>query len=107
MAHVAEDFVALREFVGAPHSEDDFTDACWHEAEALVINMCGEGIDRVPAVILQRAKLNCGSELYHQRSAPQGISQFASADGSVIRVARDPMVAAVKILQPFLPIGAA
>lgn len=107
MAHVQEDYVALREFVGAPHSDNDYVDDCWHEAEALVINMCGDAIANVPAVILQRAKLNCGSELYHQRSAPQGISQFASADGSVVRVARDPMVAAVKILQPFLPIGAA
>lgn len=97
----------LQEFVGASSVDEAFVTDCWNEAHALVDNFCGAAIENVPAVILKRAKLNCGSELFHQRSAPQGISQFASADGSVIRVARDPMVAAVKILQPFLPIGAA
>ena len=97
----------LQEFVGASSNELAFVTSCWNEAHALVDNFCGAAITNVPAVIVKRAKLNCGSELFHQRSAPQGISQFAAADGSVIRVARDPMVAAVKILQPFLPIGAA
>lgn len=97
----------LQEFVGAPATDADFVADCWEEAHALVDRACGVAIADVPAAIVKRAKLNCGSELFHQRSAPQGISQFASADGSAIRVARDPMVAAIKILQPFLPIGAA
>lgn len=105
MAHVVEDFVALRDFVGAPHSDDDFTDACFHEAEALVAQAVGSA--EIPTIILDRAVLECGSELYHRRSAPLGVSQFASVDGSAVRISRDPMVGAIRILKPFLPFGVA
>jgi hypothetical protein len=97
----------LREFVGAPTSDEDFIADCWDEATLLVTRACGAVVVDVPAAILKRAKLECGSELYHRRSAPLGISQFASADGSAIRVSRDPMIGAIKVLQPWLPLGVA
>jgi len=66
------------------------------------------GVAVVPADVLDRAKIECGSELYHRRSAPNGIAQFATLDGgSAIRVARDPMVAAIPLLQPFVGLGIA
>ena len=100
MAHAAEDFEELRTYVGAPNSDDDFVDACWHEAIELVTQFV-DGVT-VPATILNRAYLECGSELYHRRSAPNGISQFASIDGSAIRISRDPLIGAKKTLEPFL-----
>ncbi len=99
MAHVTEDFVVLREYVGAPHSDDDFIDACFHEAEELVDTYISDS--SVPTIIRDRAVLECGSELYHRRSAPNGISQFAGFDGAPMRVARDPMVSARPLIDPY------
>lgn len=83
-------------------SDEAFISDCVDEAVALVDNECGTDIDRVPVSVLNRAYIEVGSELYNRRAAPNGISQFASADGSAIRVARDPLVAARPILLPFL-----
>lgn len=77
--------------------------ACLDEAVALVDNECGT--TSIPEVVLHRAYIEVGSELYNRRAAPNGISQFTSGDGGAIRVARDPMVAARPILAPFLPGG--
>jgi len=82
-----------------------FIEDCLDEAIALVDNLCGTAIDRVPMVVLHRAYISTGSELYNQRSAPQGISQFAAPDGSAMRVRTDPLVPARVILTPFLPGG--
>lgn len=82
-----------------------FIQSCLEEAIALVDNECGMAIARVPVAILHRAYIVTGSELYNQREAPQGISQFTSADGSPIRVGRDPMVPARAVLRSFLPGG--
>lgn len=97
----------LQEFVGAPSTDEAFVLDCWNEAHALVDKACGAAVTDVPAVILNRAKLECGSELYHRRSAPLGVSQFASVDGSAVRISRDPMVGAIRVLKPFLPFGVA
>lgn len=102
----AEDWEALREFVGAPNSDDAFVEACWGEALELVDKAIGS-VTTVPDAIHNRAVLECGSELYHRRSAPLGISQFASVDGSAVRISRDPMVGAIRVLKPFLPFGVA
>jgi hypothetical protein len=106
MAHVAEDFDELKAYVGSPGSDDDFVDSCWHEAIALVTKFVGTAT--VDADVLNRAYLECGSELYHRRSAPNGIAQFATLDGgSSVRVARDPMIAAYPILVPWVGQGIA
>lgn len=90
--------------------DDAFIEQCLAEAIALVNRLCGGGehaaiVARVPYDVLERAYIEVGSELYNRRSAPNGISQFAAADGSAIRVARDPLVAARPLLQPYLPLG--
>ncbi|QRY40851.1 hypothetical protein JVX92_00720 [Microbacterium hominis] len=74
------------------------------EAIALVNNECGTAIDRVPVAVLYRAYLECGSELYQRKNAPQGVTQFASPDGGTtpVRTSRDPMSGARLILRPFL-----
>jgi hypothetical protein len=96
----------LKAYVGAPASDDAFVADCWTEASALVAKFVGTAT--VDADILNRAKIECGSELYHRRSAPNGVAQFATLDGgSAVRVARDPMIAAYPILVPYVGQGLA
>ena len=61
----------------------------------------------MPAEILERATIEVAAELYHRRSAPNGIKNFADGfDGTAaIRVARDAMVAARPLLAPYLPLA--
>jgi hypothetical protein len=66
------------------------------------------GTATVNADVLLRAKIECGSELFHRRSAPNGIAQFATLDGgSAVRVARDPMIGAYPLLTPYVGLGVA
>lgn len=100
MSVTVEEF---REYVGT--SEDSsFVDECLASGVALVGNYVGE--QEVPSVILDQAILLCSSELFHRRSAPNGIAQFASMDGSApVRVAKDPMTAVYSLLLPFVKMG--
>lgn len=96
----------LRIYCGAPASDIEFVTECVTQADALVSNFVGNV--SVPSAITGRAVLEVGSELYHRRQAPNGIAQFATVEGfSPIRVARDPMIAAYAILQPFTGVGIA
>lgn len=96
----------LKAYVGATSVDDEFVADCWTEASALVAKFVGTAT--VNADVLNRAKLECGSELYHRRSAPNGVAQFATMDGgSAVRVARDPMVGAYPILTPWVGLGLA
>lgn len=82
-----------------------FITACADEATALVSREIGSAV--VPADIVLRAQVECGSELFQRRSAPQGVTQFAApgGDGTAVRVSRDPMSGARLILRPWLPGG--
>ena len=90
----------LKFYVGASDSDDAFTEACWNEAENLVNNFADA--DDVPSDLMDRAYIECGSELFHRRSAPNGISQFTAFDGSPMRIARDPMTPVYPILRRFV-----
>ena len=94
----------LKAYVGAPDSDNAFVNDCWSEATALVVAFVGTAT--VNADILQRAKIECGSELFHRRSAPNGIAQFATLDGgSAVRINRDPMTPAYPLLTPSVGLG--
>lgn len=82
-----------------------FIGECVDEATALVSRVAADAVNPVPVEIIDRAVIEVGSELFHRRAAPNGISQFAALDGQPVRVARDPMNAARAILAPFLPLG--
>lgn len=56
------------------------------------------------ATLLNRAIEKCACELFEQRKAPSGIRSF-SDDGTTVRIARDPMVAARPILASVLPLA--
>lgn len=77
---------------------------CVNEALALVGQLIGTATT-VPDEIRDRAVIEAGSELFHRRAAPNGITQFAAPDGGQMRVARDPMNTARVIIAPYLPLG--
>lgn len=90
----------LTAYVGAQPTDSEFVTACWSEAEALVSAYVGTAT--VPSEVLGRAVLEVGSELFHRRSAPNGVAQFATLDASPIRIARDPMVGAYPLLNRYV-----
>ncbi len=63
------------------------------------------GDAEVPSHIHFQAELIAASELFHRRSAPNGIAQFASMDGQPVRVGRDPLAAVYPLLLPFCGYG--
>ena len=91
----------LKAYVGSTTTDDAFVQGCFDEAKVLV-NYFAVAV-YVPAQVMERAYLECGSELYHRRSAPNGIAQFSSFDGSPIRIARDPMTPVYPLLRRFVP----
>lgn len=99
-------WTALKTYVNAPTADDAFVTQCFNEAIALVTKFTGTAT--VPEAIVDRARIEVGQELYSRRAAPNGIAQYATFEGaSAIRVARDPMVGAYPILQPYVGQGIA
>jgi hypothetical protein len=87
------------EYVGA--DVDDFLTNCLNAGHALVDNYQGS-VDTVPQSVHTQAVMICASEIFHRKSAPNGISQFASFDGAPVRVAKDPMNAVYPLLLPYV-----
>lgn len=97
--------VSLAEFqayVGT--DESTFPQECLTAGISLVERYIGE-IDTVPADVQDQAVYITASELFHRRSAPNGIAQFASMDGNPVRVARDPMTAVYPLLLAYVGFG--
>jgi hypothetical protein len=90
----------LAAYTGAQAADSEFVQECYLTAKALVDTAMGSAT--VPGIIIGRAYLEAGSELFHRRQAPNGIAQFADFNGPAIRVARDPMVGVWPILRPYL-----
>jgi hypothetical protein len=93
----------LQAYIGTEET-GSFIQGCLDSGVALVNNYVGE-IETVPTDIADQAVLICASELFHRRSAPNGIAQFASMDGSPVRVAKDPMGAVYPLLLPYVGYG--
>jgi hypothetical protein len=93
--------VTLAEFQAYVGTEETtFPQECLDSGLALVERYIGE-IVSIPASIKDQSILIASSELFHRRSAPNGVAQFASFDGSPIRVAKDPMNAVYPLLMPY------
>lgn len=97
--------VTLAEFqayVGT--DETSFPQECLTAGISLVERYIGE-VTTVPADVKDQAVYIASSELFHRRSAPNGISQFATMDGTAVRVARDPLTAVYPLLLPYCGFG--
>lgn len=90
----------LQDYVGASDLDATYVESCYDQAVVLVDTYVGNFF--VPDDVLLRAYLECGSELFHRRSAPNGIAQFGALDGSPIRVARDPLVGVYPIVRHYV-----
>jgi hypothetical protein len=83
--------------------ETTFPQECLHAGHALITNYIGG--NTVPVSIHDQATLIASSELFHRRSAPNGVAQFASMDGAPVRVAKDPLNACYPLLLPYVGFG--
>jgi hypothetical protein len=95
--------VKLQEFKDYVGTKDasDFPQFCLTAGHALVTSYIGT-VTSVPQEIHDQAVLKVSSELYHARNAPNGIAQFADANGAAVRIGYDPLAPAYKLLRPFL-----
>jgi hypothetical protein len=80
----------------------EFIEGCLQSGKQMVAKFVGSA--NVPQAVLDNAVLSCGSELWHRRSAPNGVAQFADM-GTAVRIAKDPMNAAREMLLPFVGVG--
>lgn len=99
------DDVRLAEYVGLPGGPTAFVTQCARDAAELVATWLGEwsALDPgVPFDVLDRAILEVGAELFHRKNTKNAVAQFATPDGSPVRIARDPMVAAYPLLRPWI-----
>lgn len=96
----------LAEYVGVSSTSGAVSDAL-EAGQAIVLGWLGSEKESVPESILDRAILECSSELYQRRNSPQGILQVASFDGTPIRTPLDPMIRVYPLLKPFLAGGIA
>lgn len=113
MAEIPE-YEPLRSYVDATETADvAFVAKCWAQATKLVTRAIVEGgvaeadiADTIDAEVLEGAIVDCGSELYHRRDAPFGVTTFATSDGAAsARVAADPMVRARVMISDYLKAG--
>jgi len=89
----------LQAYVGTKET-GSYIEGCLSSATLLVNNYIKTAA--VPAGIKDQAVLTAASELFHRRSAPNGVAQFASLDGAPVRIAKDPMNAVYPLLMPFV-----
>lgn len=91
----------LKSYVNSTSDQDTFVEQCWDEATTL-INAYIRDRD-VPNDVYDRARIEVGQELFNRRSAPNGIAQFATFEGTTTqRVARDPLIGAYPLLNPII-----
>jgi hypothetical protein len=94
--------VTLAEFQAYVGTDEvDFPQECLTSGIALVTKYIGS-VTTVPVALNDQAVYITASELFHRRSAPNGVAQFASFDGAPIRVAKDPMNAVYPLLQRYV-----
>lgn len=94
------DWTDLKAYVGASDIDDAFVEDCYLTAKDLIATYVKSA--KVPAQVLKRCYLEVGSELYHRRSAPMGVSQYATYDGAPIRIARDPLIGVYPLLNRYM-----
>lgn len=97
---MADTWETLKDRLRAGDDDDDFITRCFDDATILVTEYIGSSY--VPDEIQDLAILKTGEELYAQRDAPQGVSQFSDINQNPVRVARDPLTAAKPILRKYV-----
>ena len=92
----------FRAYVGTDE-ESNFVNDCHAQAIDMIDRYIGSVV--LTNSVRHNVILMVASELFHRRSAPSGISQFASLDGQPVRLSIDPMRGVYPILQPYIGYG--
>jgi hypothetical protein len=99
MAAAPATVAALAAYVHAA-AGDAYVDQCAAEAEeAITLKLDGR---QVPPATVARAVLEYGAEQFHRRQSRNGIAGLDGNEFAPMRIARDPMKAAMVYLQPYL-----
>lgn len=94
-------------FVGVPSATAQVVSA-WDTAVVLVDGYVGSWSQSIPLEVLDRAYLETGAALFRRKQASgAGGAQFATADGSPVMYARDPMVTVYPLFASYLGGGIA
>lgn len=81
-------------------NDDDFIITCFDDATEIVNDYVGDKY--VPERKLALAIRRTGRDLYADRDAPQGVSQFSDTNENPIRVNRDPLTSAKPLLRKYV-----
>ena len=92
---------ALASYCQAP-AGDAYVAQCANEAFDMVTRPASKAAETVPPSVFDRAVLECGKELYDRRQSRSGIAGLDNMDFAPMRIARDPMKAAMPFLAPYL-----
>lgn len=92
----------LGEFVQDKGENPVFVAESEAEAQELIDRRIRGYENRVPPVIIRRAVLEVGADLYNRRQARNGIVGFETVDLQPLRIARDPLKAAYDLVDPYL-----
>lgn len=91
----------FREYLGDNRGDDAPLERALSTGIALVDRAIA-GVTDIPDSVIDQCYLIAASEVHARQSAPQGVSQFASADGAPIRISRDPLTPVWPIISPYL-----
>lgn len=97
----------LAQYVGATAGTDaEFLAECEAEATELITvhtagNLRGTAT-ALPPSVLARAVLEVGADLYHRRTARNGVAGFDGEQMAPVRVRNDPMAACYAIIRPYM-----
>ncbi|AMB58242.1 hypothetical protein [Microterricola viridarii] len=94
-------------YVDAIGKDAEFASTSQAEATELVSNFMGGASNPfgVPAVIVARAVLEVGADLFYRKTTRNGVVGFGDMEAQPFRLNRDPMAAAYPLLRPYLVIG--
>lgn len=98
---------ALDWYVEALGEDKPFADESKLVATELVNNLIGGAANPfgVPAVVVARAVLEVGADLYYRKASRNGIVGLEGVDPQPMRLNRDPLAAAYPFLRPYLVFG--
>lgn len=93
-------------YVNAQGEDKPFAASSAVEATQLVTDFIGEGNPyKVPPVVVARAVLEVGADLYYRKASRNGIVGLDSENPQMFRLNRDPMAAAYPLFRPYIPMG--
>lgn len=102
MPATTEQIAALAAYCHAA-AGDAYVAQCANEAADMVaLPVSKVAPATVPASVVGRAVLEVGKELFDRRQSRNGIAGLDGTDFAPMRIARDPMKAAMPYLQPYL-----